>query len=118
VPIVHYGFPDPVTIAARYLHERGLTVFDRCWQHSHAESGIVAADRHVLVVCHITGRSAGAVRPAARIITPAKLRQLRYHGEAWQTAHGPDTSHTRIDLITVTYDGPGGYTIEHTKAVR
>lgn len=117
MPAVTHGFPDPVTIAAQYLKKRGLTIFDRCWQHSHAESGIVAADQHALVVCHVTGRSAAEARPAADAITPDRIRQLRHHGEAWLTSHDPGTGHIRIDMITVTYDGPGGYTIEHTRGV-
>jgi putative endonuclease len=117
VPITTYGFPDPVTIAAEYLNAHGLTVIDRCWQDGHAESGIVAAGQHVLVVCHVTSRSASAATAGTQGITPAVLRLLRNHGEAWLTAHDPGTGHIRIDLITVTYDGPGGYTLEHVKAV-
>ena len=115
--ITTHGFPDAVTIAAQYLNAHGLTVIDRCWQDGHAESGIVAAGQHVLVVCHVTGRSAAAAAPGTEAITPVMLRRLRHHGEAWLTAHDTGTSHLRIDQITVTYDGPGGYTLEHIKAV-
>lgn len=115
--ITTHGFPDPVTIAAQYLQARGLAIVDRSWQHARLDTGIVAADQHVLVVCYVTGRSAAEARPAAQPLTPDTLRQLRHHGEAWLTSHDPGASRVRVDMITVTYDGPGGYTIEHAKAV-
>jgi putative endonuclease len=44
--------------AAEYLKTAGSCLLDRNWRYPDGEIGIVAAERHVLVVCEVKIRSA------------------------------------------------------------
>ncbi|HEV3291019.1 MAG TPA: YraN family protein [Streptosporangiaceae bacterium] len=113
-------FSDPdaaITLAARYLESAGFRVLERTWRTGSGELGIAAADRHVFVACEVRTRSSTQPGTPAAMISKAGIRRLRRLAMAWINAHGMRFDRVRIDIITLIWDGPGGYTTEHLRGV-
>ncbi len=102
--------------AAKYLKTAGFRILDRNWRCPDGEIDIVAAERQVLVVCEVTIRSAERRGTAVAPVSRAKRTQLRRLAVRWLAAHGARSGQVRIDVLSLTA-GPGGYTIEHVRAV-
>lgn len=106
-----------LTMVADYLKNAGFRLLDRDWQSAEGRLEIVAAARQVLVVCEVKTRS--GTRHGSRLETISRTRrhQLRKLAVAWMTAHGVRFEQIRVDLAGVTWEGTGGYTIEHIRGV-
>jgi putative endonuclease len=103
--------------AADYLESAGLRILDRNWRCQDGEIDIVAVDRHVFVICEVKTRSSIRYGTPVEAVGRAKLRRLRRLAVLWLNAHGVRYDQIRIDVIGLVYEGTGGYTIEHIKAV-
>jgi putative endonuclease len=103
--------------AADYLESAGLRILDRNWRCQDGEIDIVAVDRHVFVICEVKTRSSARYGTPVEAVGRAKLRRLRRLAVLWLNAHGVRYDQIRIDVIGLVYEGTGGYTIEHIKAV-
>ena len=105
-----------IMCAARYLQSTGLRVLDRDWYHGEGHLDIIAADGGVLVVCVVkTGRRGGRHPLAA--LSRGRARSKRRLAVAWMREHGTRYQEIRVDAFAIIYEGTGGYTTEHAKAV-
>jgi putative endonuclease len=111
------GQDAAITVAADYLESAGFRVLDRAWRSPDGQLDIAAVDRHVFVVCEVKTRSGTRHRSALEAISRARLRRLRGLAVAWLNAHGVRFEQVRVDIITLTREGPGGYTTEHLRGV-
>lgn len=102
--------------ATDYLQSSGLRVLARDWHSGHGKLDVVAAEHRCLVVCQIKTHSA-RTRALQERITRAKVRRLRRLAAAWLTANGVLFDEVRIDVIRLTEDPGGGFTIEHVRGV-
>jgi putative endonuclease len=106
----------PVTAVRDYLESRGLRVLDQSWRHSTGELDLAAADRDVFVACAVRVRTRSVHRDPQEL--PArKIQLLRRLAVRWQKEHGVRYEQIRVDAVLVTWEGTGGYTIEHVKGV-
>ena len=106
----------PVTAVRDYLQSRGLRVLDQSWRHSTGELDLAAADRDVFIACAVRVRTPSVHRDPHEL--PArKIQLLRRLAMRWQKEHGVRYGQVRIDVAVVTWEGTGGYTIEHVKGV-
>jgi putative endonuclease len=103
--------------AADYLAAAGMRILDRNWRCKDGEIDIVAADRHVFVVCEVKTRSSVRYGTPLEAVGRAKLKRLRRLAVLWLIAHGIRYDEIRIDVVGLIYEGTGGYTIEHIKGV-
>jgi len=103
--------------AADYLAAAGMRILDRNWRCKDGEIDIVAADRHVFVVCEVKTRSSARYGTPLEAVGRAKLKRLRRLAVLWLNAHGIRYDEIRIDVVGLIYEGTGGYTIEHIKGV-
>jgi putative endonuclease len=103
--------------AADYLAAAGMRILDRNWRCKDGEIDIVAADRHVFVVCEVKTRSSARYGTPLEAVGRAKLKRLRRLAVLWLIAHGIRYDEIRIDVVGLIYEGTGGYTIEHIKGV-
>jgi putative endonuclease len=103
--------------AADYLAAAGMRILDRNWRCKDGEIDIVAADRHVFVVCEVKTRSSARYGTPLEAVGRAKLRRLRRLAVLWLIAHGIRYDEIRIDVVGLIYEGTGGFTIEHIKGV-
>jgi putative endonuclease len=104
--------------AADYLERTGLRILDRNWRCADGTLAIVAAEGRALLICEVTARPhAGDGPPPDKAITQARRRRLRRLAVRWLIARGVLFDEVRIDLIAVTRDQPGGFTIEHVRGV-
>ncbi len=106
---------DPFPLVEQHLRSTGFRVLDRCRETGPDPRVVIAADRDVLVaclvkVCHRRSRST-----AADTISRTTVRALRRMAVAWMDSHATRFEQVRIDVVSVTIDGPGGYTIEHVR---
>jgi|GEM_PF-363923 len=102
--------------ATDHLQSSGLRVLDQNWHSGHGKLDIVAAEHRCLVVCQVKTRPARSRAPMERI-TRAKVRRFRRLAVAWLTANGVLYDEVRIDVIGLTKDPGGGFTIEHVRGV-
>jgi putative endonuclease len=103
--------------AAEYLQSCGLRILDRNWRSADGEIDIVAAERHVLVVCEVKSRSGLRYGSPLEAVSRAKRSRLRRLAVQWLNAHGVRFDQVRIDVVGLVYEGTGGFTIEHVRGV-
>jgi putative endonuclease len=108
---------DGEQVAAEYLERSGLRILARNWRCSEGEIDIMAAERRVLVVCEVKTRSSTRYGTPVEAITRAKRRRLRRLAVRWLAANGVLFDEVRIDVIGLTRDPAGGFTIEHVRGV-
>jgi putative endonuclease len=108
---------DGEQVAAEYLQRSGLRILARNWRCSEGEIDIVAAERRVLVVCEVKTRSSARYGTPVEAITRAKRRRLRRLAVRWLAANGVLFDEVRIDVVGLTRDPAGGFTIEHVRGV-
>ena len=82
--------------AADYLETEGFRILARNWRCADGEIDIVAMDRHTLVICEVKTRS------GARYGTPL------------ESVH---VDEVRVDVVGVTPEPAGGFTVEHVRGV-
>jgi putative endonuclease len=103
--------------AADYLESCGLRILDRNWRSADGEIDIVAVERHVLVVCEVKSRTSTRYGSPLEAVSRAKRIRLRRLAVQWLNAHGVRFDQVRIDVVGLVYEGTGGFTIEHIRAV-
>lgn len=104
-------------LAAEHLERSGLRILARNWRCSEGEIDIVAAERRVLVVCEVKTRAGVRYGTPLEAITRAKQRRLRRLAVRWLVANGVLFDEVRIDVVGLTSDQAGGFTIEHVRGV-
>lgn len=104
-------------VAARYLHDAGLTVLERNWRCGAGEIDIVAREGAALVFCEVKTRRDDAFGGPYAGITPAKLARLRRLAGHWVSAQSerPPVSEVRIDVVAVWASGRGAPRVEHLR---
>ena len=103
--------------AADYLESCGLRILDRNWRSADGEIDIVAVERNVLVVCEVKSRTSTRYGSPLEAVSRAKRMRLRKLAVQWLNAHGVRFDQVRIDVVGLVYEGTGGFTIEHVRAV-
>jgi putative endonuclease len=103
--------------AADYLEAEGFRILERNWRCADGEIDIVAVDRHTFVVCEVKTRSGTRYGTPLESVSRLKRSRLRRLAVRWLTAHGVHFDRVRIDIVGVTRDASGGFTIEHVRGV-
>jgi putative endonuclease len=103
--------------AVEYLERCGFRILDRNWRCNGGELDIVAVDRRTLVACEVKTRSGTRYGSPLDAVGRKKHRRLRGLAVAWINAHGVRFDEIRIDVIGLTREGAGGFTIEHIRGV-
>ncbi|MGP0024248.1 MAG: YraN family protein [Streptosporangiaceae bacterium] len=103
--------------AADYLEAGGFRILERNWRCADGEIDIVAVDRHTFVVCEVKTRSGTRYGTPLESVSRPKRSRLRRLAVRWLTAHGVHFDQVRIDVVGVTRDVSGGFTIEHVRGV-
>ncbi len=103
--------------AADYLEAGGFRILERNWRCADGEIDIVAVDRHTFVVCEVKTRSGTRYGTPLESVSRPKRSRLRRLAVRWLTAHGVHFDQVRIDVVGVTRDASGGFTIEHVRGV-
>ena len=100
-----------------YLTTAGFRLLDRNWRCPDGEVAIVAADRDVLVACEVTTRSGDRHGTPLEPVSQTERTRLRNLAARWLTEHGRSPGQIRVDVIGLTAEPSGGYTIEHIRGV-
>jgi putative endonuclease len=103
--------------AAAFLEAAGLRILGRNWRCGDGELDIVAAERRTLVVCEVKTRSGTGYGTPLEAVTRAKRARLRRLAVRWICAHDLRFDAIRIDVVGLTRDRAGGFTIEHVRGV-
>jgi putative endonuclease len=104
--------------AVEYLKGKGFTILDRNWRCAEGELDIVAVDpRHVFVAVEVKTRKGTRFGTPLEAVGHKKLRRLRKLTVIWLNAHGIRYDRIRIDVVGITRDDHGGFTIQHEQAV-
>jgi putative endonuclease len=100
---------------AEYLTRAGFRLLDRNWRCPDGAIVIVAADRDVLVACEVTTRSGDRHDTPLGPVGQTEQARLRHLAARWATTHDMRPSQIRVDVIGLTTEPSGGYTIEHIR---
>jgi putative endonuclease len=103
--------------ASNYLEGIGFQIRDRDWHQPDGCLDIVAADRDTLVVCFLKVSSGTGGGSPLESLSQARRSLLRHLAVRWLSEHGARYEQIRVDVIRVTSEGPGGFTIEHIRGV-
>jgi Holliday junction resolvase-like predicted endonuclease len=104
--------------AVEYLKRKGFTILDRNWRCADGELDIVAVDpRHVFVAVEVKTRTGTRFGTPLEAVGHKKLRRLRKLTVIWLNAHGIRYDRIRIDVVAITRDDKGEFTIQHEQAV-
>ena len=103
--------------AADYLEAEGFRILERNWRCADGEIDIVAVDRNTFVVCEVKTRSGTRYGTPLESVSRLKRNRLRRLAVRWLTAHGVHFDQVRIDMVGVTRDASGGFTIEYVRGV-
>jgi putative endonuclease len=104
--------------AVAYLRQKGYRILDRNWRCKEGELDIVAVDpRHVFVAVEVKTRTGTRFGTPLEAVGHKKLRRLRKLTVIWLTAHGIRYDRIRIDVVAITRDDKGEFTIQHEQAV-
>jgi len=103
--------------AVGYLGKAGLRVLDRDWHDGDGVIDIAAVEHNVFVVCDVKTRSRTRPGLPLEAVSQAKRSRLRRLAVLWLNAHGVRFDQVRIDVVGIVYEGSGGFTIEHIRAV-
>jgi len=106
----------PVNLVRGHLESRGLQVLDQRWRYSFGDLDLVAADQGVFVACAVRVRRPRVNGDPAHL-SEQKVRLLRRLAVRWMQEHAVRYDQVRADVAVVSYEGTGGYTIEHVKGV-
>jgi len=71
----------------------------------------------VLVVCEVKSRTSTRYGSPLEAVSRTKRTRLRKLAVQWLNAHGVRFDQVRIDVVGLVYEGTGGFTIEHIRAV-
>lgn len=104
-------------VAVRHLESCGLRILDRNWRCRDGELDIVARTGRVLVVCEVKTRSNERYGRPFEAVDRRKVARLRRLAVRWLAAHGLIFDEVRIDVVGLTVDGHGGFTVEHAQGV-
>ena len=103
--------------AVEYLQSAGYRILDRNWRCAEGELDIVAAHSRSLVACEVKTRSGNRYGSPLEAISRAKQRRVRRLAVSWLVAHGVLFDQVRIDVIGVTRDPSGRFSVEHMPGV-
>jgi putative endonuclease len=98
-------------IAETYLSRMGWKIIDRNVRAGRGELDIIAHDGEELVVVEVRTRSIGKIMPAETSVGPRKLRRLVKTARVFLDKKGY-TGNWRIDVIAVTKNRAGEFTVE------
>ncbi len=99
-------------IAEKYLVKKGYQILATNWYFCHLELDIVAVDKDELVIVEVKSRQGEAFAHPTDAIDRKKMRQVIEAAEGWIEATGWEKD-TRFDLITVVFNGPDEFELEH-----
>jgi putative endonuclease len=108
---------DGLQDAAGYLTERGFRILDRGWQCPDGTLDIVATEKDDLVVCTVVTRAGTRFGRPLEEMSQAKRNRARRAAGQWLSVHSLRFGQIRIDVVGLLYEGSGGFTIEHIRAV-
>ena len=103
--------------AASYLEGIGFQVKDRDWHQPDGCLDIVAVDRDTLVVCVLKVSRRTSIGSRLESLSRTRRNLPRRLAARWLSEHGALYEQVRIDVIGLTWEGPGGFTIEHIRGV-
>lgn len=103
--------------AVEFLQAAGFRILDRNWRCAEGELDIVAAHRRSLVVCEVKTRSGTRYGSPLEAVSREKQRRLRRLAVSWLAAHGVLFDQVRIDVIGITRDRAGHFSVEHVPGV-
>jgi putative endonuclease len=103
--------------AVEYLKSAGFRILDRNWRCAEGELDIVAAQGRSLVVCEVKTRSGNRYGSPLEAISRDKRRRLRRLAVSWLVAHGVLFDKVRVDVIGITREPSGRFSVEHLQGV-
>ena len=105
--------------AAEYLEASGYRIFQRNWRCREGELDIIAyaPQRKALVGVEVKTRRSGGQVAAYEAISARKLARLRRLLCQWIVDTGRHAENLAIDLVAISLNESGDYTLEHRESL-
>lgn len=103
--------------AADYLEGCGFSILDLDWKCDGQIVSLIAADRRTVVVIELRVRVGTRHGRPLDAISTCRQQAMRRLAARWLAEHGRRADQIRIDVVGLLWDGSGGFTIEHVRAV-
>lgn len=104
------------TLAMEWLRQRGYYIVERNWRIGHYEIDIIAEHFDTLHFIEVKTRRPGAWQSAYDSINEQKRRTLRRGAMAYRAIYRTPLQ-LQFDLVAVTLDTFGGYSVEYTENI-
>ena len=97
-------------IACRFLAERGQSILERNWRHSHLEIDIITLDGKGLHFVEVKSRRAPCSADPLSNITPTKMRRIAAAANSFLNTKGKTATYGTnlevfFDVVTVVFHG-------------
>jgi putative endonuclease len=99
-------------IARSYLISKGYRILAANWYCGHLELDIIAADKEELVIVEVKSRQGEPFSHPTEAVSAKKIRQVIEAAETYIQLNNWEKD-TRFDLITVIFNGPAEFELEH-----
>jgi putative endonuclease len=100
-------------VALDYLKKKKYKIVDKGFRFLRGEIDIIAYDDETLVFIEVKTRKSVKFGQPEESITPAKRKQLRRVAQGYLLRKHIQDVECRFDVLSLTYDELGGYTVEH-----
>lgn len=102
-------------LAAEYLQRQGYRVLEMNYRDRSGEIDIIARDRGTVCFVEVKTRATAACGHPFESVPPAKQRKMVRAAQGYLMRAGAPDADARFDVVAVTPDGGGGYTVELLK---
>lgn len=99
-------------IATAFLMENGYRIIARNWCYGKAEVDIIAIYKPYLVFVEVKARSSTDFGQPEEFVSVSKQKRLQWAAEGY-IYQNDYRGEIRFDIISVLFDGKGGYTLRH-----
>jgi putative endonuclease len=100
-------------IACDYLRKKRYEIVARGFRMFRGEIDIVARDGEKLVFVEVKARADESHGRPEESVTPGKQRQIRKIAQGYLVANPSPGVDCRFDVISILFQGPGDYRLEH-----
>jgi putative endonuclease len=95
-------------MACEHLRGLGFEIIGRNIRVGRLEIDIIARRPRLIVFCEVRSRTSDWIMTPAQSIDPAKVRRIRSAAAQWLREADLGPVQARFDVVSVTFDVPGG----------
>lgn len=101
--------------AVQYLKKKHYKIWERGFRLYRGEIDIIASHKKTLVFVEVKTRKDPSFGYPEESITPDKIKQIKKIAQGYLTVKKLHNVECRFDVLSLLYDPPNGFSIQHFK---